>query len=245
MRSKALVNIPVAVLLGSGLCLAQGGNELKLWYRQPAGAWTQALPVGNGRLAAMVFGIVTPELAKAARATIERRFANGGGGTGWSRAWIINFWTRLADGEKAYENLTALIARSTLPNLFDNHPPFQIDGNFGGTAAIAEMLMHSEAGELQFLPALPKAWRNGRVIGLRARGGLEVDITWSGGLPASITLRPTVNGAHILRLPQGSRIRAVRDGSQTVRLKPGAGSTGSLAVKAGRVYTIEFEHAGG
>jgi alpha-L-fucosidase 2 len=185
----------------------------------------------------------TPELAKAARATIERRLANGGGHTGWSRAWIISFWTRLADGEKAYENLVALLSKSTLPNLFDNHPPFQIDGNFGGAAAIAEMLVQSHAGELAFLPALPKAWGNGRVTGLRARGGLEVDVAWNGGLPTTVILRPTVDGAHVLRIAQGARISAVRDNSRSIRLQPAADSTVQLSVKAGHVYTIEFERS--
>lgn len=154
----------------------------------------------------------TPRMAEAARKTLEAR---GDKGTGWSLAWKINFWARLADGEQAFKLFSNLLkpvtetgfnmadGGGTYPNLFCAHPPFQIDGNFGGTAGIAEMLIQSHEGFINFLPALPKAWNSGNYSGLRVRGGGEVSVSWENGKVLQATLKATSDNSFRIQVPEG------------------------------------------
>ncbi|WP_342563081.1 glycoside hydrolase family 95 protein [Paenibacillus sp. FSL R7-0345] len=172
----------------------------------------------------------TPELVEASRRTLEKRIASGGGHTGWSCAWLINLYARLRDGEAAHSFVRTLLTRSAYPNLFDAHPPFQIDGNFGAAAGIAEMLLQSHLGELRLLPALPAAWKDGRISGIRARGGYELELVWQDHALVSASITASRDGECRIVYARGLKIQ-LPDGSLAAADQP-------LQVKSGEVYRV-------
>ncbi len=185
----------------------------------------------------------TPDLAAAARVSLERRLSFGGGQTGWSRAWVVNYWDHLHDGKQAYESLQVMIRQSTFPNLMDTHPPglFQIDGNLGAANGMLEAILQSrwmpDVTEIELLPALPTQWSTGSISGVRVRGGAIVDLGWKDGKVTGMTVHAKSDRKLRLILADGQSISRVStsDGKLEVPI-----STNTIHTKRGGTYTVAF-----
>ncbi|MHC4741851.1 MAG: glycosyl hydrolase family 95 catalytic domain-containing protein [Planctomycetota bacterium] len=179
----------------------------------------------------------TPDLFAAAMKSLEMR---GDGGTGWSMAWKVNFWARFEDGNHAYKMLANLLTPGRMyPNMFDAHPPFQIDGNFGGTAGIAEMFVQSHAGEIHLLPALPRAWPTGVIRGLRARGAFDLQIAWTDGKLLAANIRSMAGNK--CRLRTTDAVRVIHDDGKRVNTTSPEENVVEFETKAGKNYFVEPE----
>lgn len=216
------------------LRIGKAGNLIE-WYKD----WADEDP--QHRHVSHLFGlhpgrqispITSPEFAEACRKTLDIR---GDGGTGWSKAWKINFQARLLDGEHAYKMYQQLLSTSTLPNLFDTHPPFQIDGNFGGISGVGEMLIQSHLGEIHLLPAIPARWSEGKVEGLCARGGFVVDMKWKNNKIVSGKVYSNSDNDCVVRTNAPILIKVVSSKTKT----DGKYYVSVFKAKAGKSYDIE------
>jgi len=181
----------------------------------------------------------TPDLAAAVRKSVDYRLSHKGGQTGWSRAWIVNLFARFEDGDQAHDSLLALLRDNTTNTLLDLHPPriFQIDGNLGATAGVAEMLLQSHTGDIHLLPALPRAWPTGHVTGLRARGGYTIDMTWTAGRLNDATITPHIDGPTRIRVTNVTDLQIESNGKPIATTHPEPGLV-AFTAKAGQSYHL-------